>query len=106
MPFIDKKEIETRDTLPGFHGKMTSTDHFTYIDWKLDAGSTLPEHSHPHEQLTSIEEGQMEFTLDGETRVLGPGMLVVIPPYGVHSGKTITDCRVVDIFYPVRDDYK
>lgn len=23
-----------------------------------------------------------------------------------HSGRALTDCRVIDVFYPVREDYR
>ena len=51
-------------------------------------------------------EGEFEMTIDGETRVLGPGAVAVIPPNAVHSGKAIKKCRVIDVFYPIREDYR
>jgi Cupin domain len=35
-------------------------------------------HSHPWDELTYVLEGEMEFTVDGETRG-GPGTLVTLP---------------------------
>jgi hypothetical protein len=31
---------------------------------------------------------------------------MVLAPNVVHSGKAVTDCRVVDVFHPVREDFR
>jgi quercetin dioxygenase-like cupin family protein len=78
----------------------------TIAHWRIEAGSTLGEHSHPHEQVTNVLEGQFEFTIDGETRLLGPGSVAVVPSNKVHSGRAVTDCLILDVFSPVREDYR
>lgn len=45
-------------------------------------------------------------TIDGKTSVFGEGQVVVIPPHVEHGGVALTDCRIFDIFSPVREDYK
>jgi hypothetical protein len=39
----------------------------------------VPLHSHPWDELTYVLEGEMEFTVGGETRGGGPGTLVTLP---------------------------
>ena len=51
-------------------------------------------------------EGEFELTVGGESRVIKAGDVVVIPGNTPHSGKAVTDCRILDVFHPVRDDYK
>jgi quercetin dioxygenase-like cupin family protein len=36
---------------------------------------------------------------------LSAGSVFIIPSNTVHSGKSITDCEIVDVFNPVREDY-
>jgi quercetin dioxygenase-like cupin family protein len=50
--------------------------------------------------------GVLDLTVGGETRRLRPGEVVVIPPEDSHSAKAVTACRVIDVFYPVREDYR
>jgi quercetin dioxygenase-like cupin family protein len=49
---------------------------------------------------------EFELTIDDETQVLGPGTVTQIPGNAVHSGKALTDCRILDVFAPVREDYR
>jgi quercetin dioxygenase-like cupin family protein len=58
----------------------------------------LTEHSHPHEQVANIIEGELKLTVNGDTEVLGPGSVAIIPPGAIHSGRAITHCRVIDVF--------
>jgi quercetin dioxygenase-like cupin family protein len=44
--------------------------------------------------------------VEGESQLVGPGMSVVIPPNAKHSGIAKTDCRMIDVFCPVREDYR
>ena len=106
MPFIDRDKFERRDLFPGFHGHFIHTEKMTLIHWKIDRGSLLPEHSHPHEQVVNMLSGRFELTIDGATRVLHEKMVAVIPSHAVHSGRAITDCRIIDVFYPIREDYR
>jgi quercetin dioxygenase-like cupin family protein len=71
----------------------------TFVYWDVPAAVLLPEHSHPHEQVAHTFEGQFEITVNGVTQILGPA------PNAVHSGRALTDCKILDVFSPVREDY-
>lgn len=106
MPFIKLDDIEEKEIVPGFRLRCVHTENMTFSYWNIQAGSSLPGHSHPHEQFTNMLEGEFELTIDGEAKVLRPGDVATIPSHATHSGKAITDCRVLDVFYPIREDYK
>jgi quercetin dioxygenase-like cupin family protein len=38
--------------------------------------------------------------------ILTAGHYRVIPPDVVHSGHSITACKIIDVFSPVREDYR
>ncbi len=65
-----------------------------------------PVHSHPHEQITMVERGRVEFTIAGAKRVVSAGDVLHFPS-GVEHGATMLDEEVVlvDIFSPVREDF-
>ena len=106
MPFIQLNSIKEKELLPGFTVRMVHTETMTLAYWDIKAGSILPEHSHHHEQVAAqVIEGEFELTLEGETRVMKPGDLAVVPSNALHSGRAITDCKLLDVFSPVREDY-
>ena len=65
----------------------------------------MPEHSHPHEQWSHLIEGQLEFNIGGEKKVISPGMAAFIPSHVPHSAKAMTKCKVIDCFLPAREDF-
>lgn len=106
MSFIDLDKINKKEIVPGFEGKFIHTDNMTVVYWNIKAGSQLPEHSHHNEQITTIIEGEFVLTSDTETRNVKPGDVAIFPSNVKHSGKALTDCYIMDVFYPVREDYK
>jgi quercetin dioxygenase-like cupin family protein len=50
--------------------------------------------------------GRFIHTVAGEPVILRPGAVLVIPSNVRHSGLAITDCKLMDIFNPVREDLR
>jgi quercetin dioxygenase-like cupin family protein len=106
VPFHDLEKMEEKELIPGFRARFVHTDNLTLAYWRIDAGARLPDHAHPHEQVLSLIEGRMAFAVGEETREIGPGEAVSIGSGQPHGGRALTDCRVIDAFYPVREDYR
>ena len=106
MSYIDIRKQEEKEMVPGFFVKFVHTANMTFAYWRIEEGASLPNHSHPHEQVANIIEGKMEFNLNGEIQIISPGDIVTIPPNVLHSGKAITECRIIDVFHPAREDYQ
>lgn len=104
IQYISK--IEQKEIIKGFKGRFFHTNSFTIAFWEIEEGSILPEHSHIHEQSTQVIEGKLELVIAGISTVLEPGMIANIPPNVIHSGKALANCKVTDVFSPVREDYK
>lgn len=106
MPFLRLADIDKREIFPGCEVRFIHTQNMTFAHWELAPDAQIPDHSHPHEQVAHFFEGEFELTVAGETRHLGPGDVAVIPSNAPHSGRALTKCRILDVFYPVRDDYR
>lgn len=106
MFLADYARVPVRDIAPGFHGRYIHSDQVTQGRVDIDEGAILPEHSHPHEQWTTILTGTLELTVSGTVQLLQPGQVLYIPPHSLHSGRAITACQVIDVFHPVRQDYR
>ncbi|MFM9840762.1 MAG: cupin domain-containing protein [Cyclobacteriaceae bacterium] len=102
----DLKKLPPREVFRGFVGRFIHTDNMTFAYWEIKKGSALPEHSHLHEQVVNMLEGEFEIILEGESNPLTAGMVLPIPSHAKHAGRAITDCKILDVFYPVREDYK
>jgi quercetin dioxygenase-like cupin family protein len=73
----------------------------------IEANTVLPEHSHPHEQMGMFLEGEAEFTIGDEKRMVKPGMAYLVPSNVKHKVVTFDKpVLALDIFSPVREEYK
>jgi quercetin dioxygenase-like cupin family protein len=104
--FQQFKDVPTKEIAPGFFSKLLHTDTNTINFIEVTKGSSIPRHRHIHSQCSFAIEGRFELTVDEETQVLEPGLFAIIASNVWHSGTAITDCKLIDIFNPVREDYK
>ena len=74
---------------------------------EFEPGATVAPHSHPHEQLGIVLRGMQALVVDGEAHELGPMEGYVLPGGVEHSAYCGPDgALVIDIFQPVREDYR
>lgn len=90
----------------GFHARMIHTDNMTIAYVDVEEGADLPEHAHVHEQVLNVLEGRFELIVNGQPHLLEPGDVFAIPSNAPHSGKAHTSCRIIDVFQPVREDFR
>ena len=101
----DWEQMERQEIIPGYQARFMHSATMTLALWDIAKDAPLPEHSHPHEQVTHLLEGVFELTLNGVKQVMKAGQVIVIPSNAVHSGKALTACRILDAFSPRREDY-
>jgi quercetin dioxygenase-like cupin family protein len=74
---------------------------------ELGPNAMVPEHRHEAEQMGIVIEGGVTFTIDGETRDLGPGgtwRILSNRPHMVQAGPD--GAVVIDVFTPIRVDWE
>jgi quercetin dioxygenase-like cupin family protein len=95
-----KRQLEGVHFKTLVHGSNTSLHEF-----KLDKGSIIPVHSHPHEQTGYLVSGKMNFVLKDKIIPVEPGDSWNIAGGEEHGVDVVDDCVVIEIFSPVREEY-
>ncbi len=106
MAFFDESYPE-KEVLPGARMRVLCgrSGRIMAVRYSFKAGTVLPRHSHPHEQVGFLVSGGGQFTLGGERRTVREGDGWQIPG-GVEHGVTFTeDSVVVETFNPPREDF-
>jgi quercetin dioxygenase-like cupin family protein len=94
---------------PGGERRLGSTDHLMMVVVDFSDGPQSqpdPPHSHPHEQVSYVAEGEIVFVMEGEQAHLGPGDMFLVPSGVPHSIQLLTNsARLIDCFTPIREDF-
>jgi len=102
----DWTNIPAERVAPGIDRQMIWGDRLMVCRVRFDAGTVTAVHTHVHEQITLVERGRVEFTIDGQKRFAATGDVLFFPSSLPH-GATMLEEEVVliDIFSPVREDF-
>jgi quercetin dioxygenase-like cupin family protein len=100
------KELPSKEIARGVTIKPLAGDHVMLNYVEFTSGAEVPTHSHPHEQLGLMIEGELDLWIGNERRTLRPGDTYVIPGGTPHGARTAESrALVLDVFYPLREDY-
>ena len=107
-PYIINREDCVRlDPAPGQVIFAAECEKTTITIMEFDPHVVTPEHSHPHEQVGYLIEGEAEYVIQGRSYPVRPGQMWRLPggvPHRVKVGDR--PMRVVEVFYPVREDFR
>ncbi len=107
MDFFSEGALDVKQVFEGISLRAVSGDKTMMTIFDFDPGAVIPSHKHPHEQITYVVKGELEFTVEGKTRVLGEGDGVVVRSNQEHSARVLSKpAKAVDAWYPIREDYK
>jgi len=106
MGLVNLNELPELEIAPGVIGRVVTTGTFTVAHVTIKKGALLPEHAHYHEQAVNVIDGELELIVEGKPYVLKSGKVMVLEPNVPHSGKALTDVKVVDVFHPIREDFR
>lgn len=100
------KENPWIDIVPGIRRRTIANGATMYqMMARLDAGSRMPEHKHPQEQIVHILDGRMKLIVAGVSHELKRGDSFYLAANIPHGVETIEETMVLDTFSPPRDDY-
>jgi len=104
MPFVDTSRLDVKERLPGWRGRYFDSPSMTFAHYEFVCGASIHEHFHPQEEVYEVIEGELELTVAGETQIVRPGVVGIVPANVRHSVKALTDGRAIIIDYPSRKD--
>ena len=105
--FPTPEEFSRHTIFPGVHIRTCAAERMMLSVVDLEPRAVVAEHSHPHEQVGMLLEGRATFFIGGEEKTLQPGDMYRIPG-GVKHRVVALDrpVKALDIFCPVREDYR
>jgi quercetin dioxygenase-like cupin family protein len=105
--FKDAANRKEMQLVPGARTRTFWGDNMLLSLVEIDANSEVPNHTHPHEQVGIVIEGEMEMGIGGEVRTLKPGDMYIIPGGVEHYAKCgDKPAKALDIFSPVRAEFQ
>jgi quercetin dioxygenase-like cupin family protein len=105
--FEPLRNIRPHKLRDGITARAVEGERITMAVVELEANIAMPEHHHENEQLGFVIAGNLTMWIGEESSELHPGDTYAIPsdvPHHVVVGPE--GCTVVDVFAPVREDWK
>ena len=109
MPVLIDAETPSTQVANNISRKLISLDNLmmVVVDF-TDGPQSAPEnpHSHPHEQISYIAEGEVFLFIDGQKSHLKGGDMFAIPGDMPHCIQMLTPTvRIIDSFSPIRKEF-
>lgn len=109
MSVILREDTPREIIAPGRERYLTHTNNLMMVVIDFTDGPSEqpdPPHSHPHEQITYVAEGELLFFVGEVPHRLVAGDLITIPGGVPHTIQLLTSrVRLVDTFSPIREDF-
>lgn len=104
--FINSGNIEWETVDKGVERKILGYDDqvmMVCVRFEKDAIGSL--HHHFQRQITYVESGRFEVTIDGKKSILEKGDCFFVAPDLVHGVMALEKGTLVDVFTPARMDF-
>ncbi len=102
--FGDQVEIEEVDK--GITRQILGhNDELMLVKAIFESGAEGYQHKHHHSQVTYVESGVFDVTIDGVTKRQSAGDSYFIPPNLMHGALCIEAGVLLDMFSPIREDF-
>jgi quercetin dioxygenase-like cupin family protein len=105
--FPTADECARHTIFPGVDIRTCSLDKMMMSVVEIAPRAVVEEHHHPHEQVGMLLQGRATFFIGGEQKTLQAGDLYRIPGNVRHKVIALDQpVRAIDIFCPIREDYR
>ncbi len=106
MSFYSRSQLPSKEVLPGIILRSVYLENTMMTFFDLKAGSHIPAHKHPHEQISYLVRGSMKMRVGDQTRVMNEGDIAVVPANVEHEVEVGPEpVFALDAWHPIRQDY-
>jgi quercetin dioxygenase-like cupin family protein len=104
--FITSGNIKWETVDNGVERKILGhDDQMMMAHIRFEKGAVGKLHHHFHRQITYVESGRFEVTIDREKSILEQGDCFFVAPDLVHGVVALENGTLVDVFAPARKDF-
>jgi len=105
--YYDKDaELETLVSGKNYRKIKAHGGNIMLVEVFFENGAEGAAHTHIHEQATYCIEGEFEFFVGDETKIIKQGDTIYMPSNVLHGCKLLSPKgRLIDIFTPQREDF-
>ncbi|MEO8960826.1 MAG: cupin domain-containing protein [Ginsengibacter sp.] len=104
--FVSSADIDFEATEEGVSRQILAYDDslmMVAVHFKKGAVGSI--HSHVHRQISYVESGRFEITIDGNKKTLEKGDSFLVAPDLLHGVVALEQGILIDIFTPSRKDF-
>ena len=103
--FYKWDDLPATQMSPQIQRRLVTGQNVMSVHFTIAKGAVVGEHHHPHEQITHVISGALEFEIGGEKRVMRGGEVLHIPSTVPHAAVALEDTINIEIFSPPREDF-
>ena len=106
IPFYFDNETPWEDLGNGVSRKICGyDDKIMLVKVKFEAGAIGQLHEHYHSQVTYVDSGVFEASINGNKQILKAGDSFYARPHHIHGVLCIEAGILIDVFSPMREDF-
>ena len=107
MSFVKTGDARTFEPEPGMKRQVLShNEQLMLVRHFFEQGWVGARHSHPHHQLVYVVSGAIRVDVDGRVFDVRAGDSFVVDGGVEHQASALEASEVLDVFTPVREDYR
>ena len=107
MEHVTSDGVEFAEPIDGVQlALLAAGERMNVQRFRIEPGASVPEHSHPHEQVGYVLTGELTFLIEGEEVVVKHGGSYRLASEESHGVENRSDVVVegIDVFSPPRTD--
>ena len=104
--FYKISELKSKEVINGSTIKAVANEHSMFTFFEFGTNPVVPMHKHPHEQTSLVLQGSIRMKVGTREEVLKPMEGVVITSNVEHGAIALEpDTKILDFWYPLREEY-